>query len=182
MNWRPIAETKGKYEVSACGKIKSVFTVSKLGKVRATGTILQPSINHRGYQTIHLSWNENGEKQKKTRKIHRIVCQAFHSNPENKPQVNHKDLNQLNNHESNLEWATAKENTNHAQVNGRMPIKKLVIKGKRGGCAGKVIIDLQSGIFYNSDELAFVLGWRRRYVNRMLAEERKPNTSQYRYA
>lgn len=46
----------------------------------------------------------------------------------------------------------------------------------------KPIIDLQTGIFYTSDELSFVLGMKRRYIHRMLNEDRKPNTTQYRYA
>lgn len=182
MNWKPITETGGKYLVSDCGLVKSVFSISKLGKIRATGTILKFTINRRGYYTIKLVWKIEKGIIKKTRKVHRLVCNAFHPNPENKPQVNHKDLNQLNNNASNLEWVTAKENTNHAQINGRIPIAKPYEKiGHKGGIY-KPIIDLSNGIFYTSDELSFVLGIERKYVHRILNEERKPNTTQYRYA
>lgn len=46
----------------------------------------------------------------------------------------------------------------------------------------KPIVDTRTGIFYTSDELAFVLDTTRKEVSRMIGEERKPNTSQYRYA
>lgn len=45
--------------------------------------------------------------------IHRAVAQAFIINKDNKPFVNHKDLNKENNHVSNLEWVTHSENCLH---------------------------------------------------------------------
>jgi hypothetical protein len=52
------------------------------------------------------------------RTIHRLVALAFVPNPDSKPEVNHKDGNKLNNHYTNLEWVTRKENAEHASLNG----------------------------------------------------------------
>lgn len=42
--------------------------------------------------------------------VHRLVAETLVPNPENKPEVHHKDANPFNHHPSNLEWVTRKEN------------------------------------------------------------------------
>lgn len=64
----------------------------------------------------------NGKR--KTFGIHRLVAMAFIGVPENyrEMDVNHKDGNKSNNHYSNLEWVTHKENMYHAKETGLVTI------------------------------------------------------------
>ena len=73
---------------------------------------LKPSPGANGYIRVCLS------KQGKHTQfyIHRLVAEAFIPNPENKPEVNHKDENKANNNVDNLEWVTTKENINAGTV------------------------------------------------------------------
>lgn len=179
--WRPLWFTNGKYQVSNFGRVKSVFTMSKMGAIRMTGTILKTTINHRGYETVGLCWWECGKRVEKTKKVHRLVCEAFHPNPDNKPQVNHKDLNRLNNHFRNLEWATAKENTNHAQLMGRIPIK--IPYAKKGYIKGfKPVKNIHTGeVFPFVVDVVEKEGYKSiKYFWKQLRGER-PNPTPYRY-
>lgn len=71
------------------------------------------------YKLYHLSVNNMSF----TKLAHRLVAEAFIENPDNKPEVNHKDGKKNNNHESNLEWATSSENLIHAYNTGLKNIK-----------------------------------------------------------
>ncbi len=101
--WKDIPGYEGEYQISNRGRLKS-FMRNKLGEIRSVKN------RHGLYQTIPLCVCQ----KKKTVRIHRLVAEAFIPNPENKPTVNHKDLDKQNNYASNLEWATYKENINHA--------------------------------------------------------------------
>lgn len=68
-----------------------------------------------GYYQCYLR-DEEGKKHSK--RIHRLVAKAFVPNPDNLPQVNHKDGNKLNNSIDNLEWITNRDNTQHGYDNG----------------------------------------------------------------
>ena len=92
-----------KYMVSECGQVKN----------KKTGRIMMGSkVN--GYRFLTLCVGSG--KPKLNRLIHRIVAETFLPNPENKPQVNHKDSDILNNHIDNLEWVTARENMNSEET------------------------------------------------------------------
>lgn len=100
--WKDIDGYDGLYQVSNLGNVRSF----KRGKLR----IMAFSTNKYGYHKITLHDN----KVKKHTTIHQLVAKAFIPNPENKPQVNHINGIRNDNRLENLEWCTAKENTNHS--------------------------------------------------------------------
>ena len=90
------------------------YEVDADGNVSRNGYKLKPQLNSNGYYRIYLS--KNGKVTKKY--IHRLVAKMFIPNPNDLPQVNHKDGNKLNNRAENLEWVTPKENIQHAFKKG----------------------------------------------------------------
>lgn len=77
---------------------------------------LSPIINNTGYERVNIYLGNN---KYTTQLIHRLVAEAFIPNPDNLPQVNHKDENKLNNNVSNLEWCTVEYNINYGTRNQR---------------------------------------------------------------
>ncbi len=101
------------YCINPFGDIISPSYVDKRGAFRKTRQII-PTITKKGYLRVHL--NKNGKQVK--RYVHRLVGKVFVPNKDSKPQINHIDGNKLNNHASNLEWATNQENIIHSYKTG----------------------------------------------------------------
>lgn len=102
--WKDIEGFEGLYEVSSLGRIK---TLHYYGGNQTRILKLQSDKN--GYLTVGL--HKGGVTYQK--KVHRLVAIAFIPNPENLPQVNHKDEDKENNCVENLEWCTSKYNVNY---------------------------------------------------------------------
>lgn len=108
--WKDIEGYEGRYQVSTLGKVRSLdFSIVRSNGtlLPITGKLLVPNADAKGYLSVHLP--------NKTKKIHRLVANAFLKNPDNKPQVNHIDGDVSNNRIENLEWATNTENITHAR-------------------------------------------------------------------
>lgn len=103
--WKDIENYEGLYQVSNLGNVKSLKTNKNLYYSRSTRT--------KNYLKVILV--KNGTR--KSYYIHRLVADAFIPNFENKPIVNHKDYNPMNNKVDNLEWCTYKENNNYGTRN-----------------------------------------------------------------
>ena len=119
--WKPVVGYLGFYEISNLGRVKSLK--DNLGRDREL--ILKPQKRKDGYFTIEL--------KRSTKFLHRIVAEAFIPNPENKPQVNHKDSNRENNQTGNLEWVTASENILHGYKYGNIKPTRHRLGAQTGG-------------------------------------------------
>jgi len=109
--YKEIRGLEGRYSVDEDG---NVFSHIK-------GIRLKPGISGAGYYYVDLAG--------KSRKVHRLVAEAFLPDFLDKPQVNHIDGNKQNNHISNLEMVSAKENVVHAFKTGL----RVGLKGENNG-------------------------------------------------
>ena len=125
--WRDITGYEGLYQVSNLGRVRSLDRYVNSGyntKRFSKGKILSFLLQKNGYAKVMLS----KENTVKNADLHRLVAETFIANPNNKTTVNHKDGNKENNKIDNLEWATQKENNNHAAANGlNLFLKKLSV-------------------------------------------------------
>ena len=105
--WRPVRDFEGLYEVSNLGRVRSVDRWSKYKgsdtiQAYRKGRLLRQFKTKCGYYLVSLS-RDGGTRHYS---VHRLVAEAFIPNPDNLPEVNHKDENKFNNCADNLEWCT----------------------------------------------------------------------------
>lgn len=148
--WKDIEGYEGLYQVSNLGRVKSL----------RRNIILKIKIERNGYEKVVLTVNSIH----KDYYIHRLVATAFISNPDNLPQVNHKDENKTNNCVDNLEWCTPKYNTNYgtcirkrqlSNTNGKL--SKPVCQYSKDGCfikEWKSIRDVQRNLGFANTHIS----------------------------
>lgn len=111
--WKSVVGYDNFYQVSNLGRVKSLSRVSqnKYGNYCIKEKLLILCNDGYGYARVCLT---NESKIKKNYKVHRLVALAFIPNLTNKKEVNHVNGIKDDNRVENLEWCTAKENTQHA--------------------------------------------------------------------
>ena len=99
--WKDVEGYNGMYKISNLGVLVSLY--------KSKPKVVKFGITKKGYKYAILS----NKRTTKFALIHRIVAQTFISNTDNLPEVNHKNLNKLDNNAKNLEWVTSRGNITH---------------------------------------------------------------------
>lgn len=109
--WMSIPDYENQYCISNHGRVMSEDKIvnGHNGQKKRIGKVLKPALRN-GYLFVKLSCNNVA----KAISIHVMTALVFCPNPDNKPTVNHKDGDKLNNYYKNLEWATSSEQLYHA--------------------------------------------------------------------
>jgi len=133
--WRDIKGYIGHYQVSNFGNVRSI----KNGKFLTLKQYKEKG--KRGYLDVYLRIPGS----KKTKKVHRLVAEAFIPNPNNCLELNHKDENKENNCVENLEWCDRIYNNNYGTKNLRSSVK-LSVKVEQYDLSGNYIASYDSQI------------------------------------
>lgn len=136
--WKDVVGFEGLYQVSNLGNVKSLpkYTYSKGYPQLRKEKLLKPGKTGKRHNYLAVVLNDG-----KQYKVHRLVAQAFIPNPNNFPQVNHKDENPANNSVDNLEWCS---NQYNCKYSGR-PKTKLHKQKLRQAKLGKHRVKDDSG-------------------------------------
>lgn len=142
--WKDIPNYKGLYQASNDGRIRSFY--------KKEPKELKQRLSNAGYFRVQLFKNKKG----KWISVHRLIGITFLDNPENKPEINHKDENKYNNCVENLEWCTRKENNNYGtrlerfKKNMNYSKRKINNENQIKKCSKPIYQYLKNGTFIQS--------------------------------
>lgn len=115
--WKDVVGWEGLYQVSNLGNVRSYPKLNKTGKPnKMKGKVLKTTM---GFSYLYVQLCRQNVKVVSN---HILVAKAFCENPNSKPFVNHINGVKIDNRAVNLEWVTAKENSQHAIEIGLTPI------------------------------------------------------------
>lgn len=164
-DWRWVVGYEGLYAVSRQGEVRSM--ARRAGpRVIKGGPLIQHPI--RSYQTVTLT--KDGKSNRRT--VHRLVARAFVPNPNNLPQINHKDENKSNNNVDNLEWCDAAYNLAYGSRQERINEKNgkhIMVLSRSGDIVGE---------FRSMEDASRSIGLYRGAVGKILRGDRR-NTTNY---
>lgn len=103
--WKDIPQYEGLYQVSNLGRVFSVRSQKCLAYRKRSD----------GYVRVALQMNG----KRSFLYMQRLVANVFIPNPNDLPEVNHKDENPGNNAANNLEWCTHRYNINYGTAMAR---------------------------------------------------------------
>lgn len=128
--WRDIKGYEGAYQVSNFGNVRSLNFMRRK-EVRELA-----KKNMRGYPYVILYKDTKIQRKR----IHRLVAEAFIPNPDNLPEVNHKDENKANNRVDNLEWCTHKYNFDYTYSRHPEHKERIVKEGRKSAKRNRRVI------------------------------------------
>ncbi len=156
---------EGRYSID---ENREVYSLPKSGSGGHSGKVLKQMVSGRGYAYVILRKNNIATHKF----IHKEMAIAFIPNPDNKPQVNHIDGNKLNNALNNLEWCTAKENSQHAVRTGLLKMNG--VDNPQNKYSNRLVIKMRKlhELGFKTKTLSKIFGIHQTYVSQIVFYKR----------